>query len=279
MDINWFQGILLGLLSGLAEILPVSAHAHRLVMLKLFGESSEPALLRLMIHLGTLAGMYYCLRNHFVRMTRAQKLSQVPKKRRKRPLDNKSLADYRLLKTTIIPMIIGFLFYRKTYLLSGKLLIVAISLILNGFILYLPQFLPGSTKESDTMSPVDGLILGFGAALSTIPGFSCMGLVLSIASVRGMEKKAALNLALLMNMPFVLGLAVHDVLNIVSGGMAAASVGLVFASILAAVTAFAGVFLGIKLLRKVSDTIGYAGFGFYCWGAALFTFFIFLTAA
>lgn len=279
MDMNWFQSLLLGLLSGLAEILPVSAHAHRLVMLKLFGATSEPALLRLMIHLGTLASLYYCLRNHVVRMTRAQRLSQIPKKRRKRPLDTKSLADFRLLKTTLIPIVIGFLFYSKTAVLGNKLLIVAAALMVNGLILYIPQFLPGSTRESDQMSPVDGLLLGLGVAVATIPGLSAIGLALSIASIRGMEKKAALNIALLMNIPMVLGLTVHDVISILSGGLSGVSIGLVFSSLLAAAAAFAGVFLGIKLLRKISDTIGYAGFGFYCWGTALFTFFIFLTAA
>jgi undecaprenyl-diphosphatase len=276
---NWFQSLLLGLLSGLAEILPVSAHAHRLLMLKLFGSASEPALLRLMIHLGTLASLYYSLRNHIVRMTRAQRLSRIPKKRRKRPLDTKALADYRLLKTTLIPLIIGFLFYGKTAALGSKLLIVSAALIVNGLIVYIPQFIPGSTRESDQMFPVDGLLLGLGGALSTIPGLSAMGLALSIASVRGMEKKTALNIALLMNIPVVLGLTAHDVISILTGGMSGVSVGLVFSSILAAAAAFSGVFLGIKLLRKVSDTIGYAGFGFYCWGTALFTFFIFLTAA
>ena len=46
MDLNWFTGILFGIVSGVTEIFPVSSPAHRILMLKLFGMSSEPELLQ-----------------------------------------------------------------------------------------------------------------------------------------------------------------------------------------------------------------------------------------
>lgn len=279
MELNWLQGLILGLISGLTDILPVSAQAHRLVLLKLLGQNSEPVLLRLMIHLATLAALYYCCRNHIVRMTRAQKLARIPKRRRKRPLDRRSLMDLSLLKTTLIPIVTAFLFYQKTSALGANLIFVAAFLFLNGVILYIPQFLPGSNKDSGHLTRVEGLLMGLGGAASTLPGVSCVGTAVSISSVCGVEKNYALNTALLMNMPVTIGLIVYDIIAIMDAGLSGLSFGAVISCLLAAAGAFAGVFLGIKLMRKIASSVGFSVFGFYCWGAALFTFILYLTAA
>ena len=126
MDLNWLQSLLIGLVSGLTDILPVSAQAHKVILLKLFGHSSEPIVLRFMIHLATLAGLYYCCQNQIVRISRQLRLSRIPKKRRKRPLDTKSLMDFSLWKTMAIPVILGFLLYQKVETLRGSLSLMAI---------------------------------------------------------------------------------------------------------------------------------------------------------
>lgn len=277
MEINWLQSILLGCISGLADILPVSAQAHRLVLLKLFGENGEPVLLRLLIHMSTLFALYYCCRGQILRLTRAKKLVKIPKRRRKRPLDTKSLMDYSLLKTTLIPIIFVFLFYNKISTIQSNLIIVAGILFINGLILYFPQFLPGSNKDSSYVTRIEGLLLGCGAALSTVPGISCIGAVVSVGSVCGMDQKYTLNNALLINITVHIGLIVYDVLTLIDAGVGGMSLGSVAACILAAFGAFAGVVVGINLLNKIVSAIGYSIFAFYSWGAALFTFIISLT--
>ena len=61
---SWLQSLILGFISGFAEIIPVSGEAHRLLILKFFGFRDDPALIRLMIHAGTVAALYYCCRKH-----------------------------------------------------------------------------------------------------------------------------------------------------------------------------------------------------------------------
>jgi len=277
MEINWLQSILLGCISGLTDILPVSAQAHRLVLLKLFGINGEPVLLRLLIHLSTMFALYYCCRGQILRLTRAQKLVKIPKRRRKRPLDTKSLMDYSLLKTTLIPIILIFLFYQKISVIESNLIIVAGILFVNGLILYIPQFFPTSTKDSSYVTRIEGLLLGCGAALSTVPGISCIGAVSSVGSVCGMDRKYTFNNALLMNITVHIGLIVYDVLALMEAGIGGLSLGTVAAFILAAFGTFAGVIVGINLLNKIISAIGYSIFAFYCWGAALFTFILSLT--
>lgn len=277
MNLTWLQSILLGLITGLADILPVSAQAHRLLLLKLFGESSEPALLRLTLHLSTLGALYYCCRGQIIRMTRAQKLARIPKRRRKRPLDTRSLMDLSLLKTTLIPIVIAFLFYSKTASLGSNLLFVAGFLFLNGLILYIPQFLPGSNKDAGYLTRLDGLLMGLGGAASTLPGISCIGTATSIGSVLGMEQNYTLNIALVMNIPVTIGYIVFDILAVASAGLTGLTFGAFVGYLLGAAAAFAGVFFGIRLLKKIASAIGTSVFAFYCWGAALFTFILYLT--
>lgn len=277
MDINWLEGILYGLFAGLADILPVSAKAHQMLLMKLFGERVESPLLRLLIHIATLAALYYCCQNHILRIGRARKLAKIPKRRRKRPLDFPALMDMGLLRVMLVPLIFGFLFYNKLSGIVSGINILAITLLINGLILFIPQFLPGSNKDSQLMSAFDATLMGIGAVASLIPGISCVGAVSSIAIVRGADKKYALNITLLLDMLVLIGLIVTDILSIVSGGIGSISFSLVCKFLLAAVSAFGGTWLGVFLMRKLAASSGFGVFALYNWGLALFSFILFLT--
>ena len=278
MELSWLQSLILGLISGITEILPVSAQAHRLLLLKLFGINAEHPVFRLTIHICTALALYFCCRVHIIRMLRAVRLSKVPKKRRKRPLDMEGLSDFNLLRTTLIPVILGLALYTKTAPLADSAIAVSVLLLVNGIVLYIPQYLPGSNKESSAMTRIDGLIMGLGGAAATLPGISCLGTSVSIASVRGMDLKKALNLALLMCVPVNLGLAAFDLVALLGGGAGSLSLVALVGAVLAGITAFLGVILGIRLLNKIVEAVGYSVFGFYCWGAAMLTFILFLAA-
>lgn len=277
MDLNWIESILFGFFAGLADVLPVSAQAHRMLLMELFGEGSESPLLRLLIHISTLCALYYCCQNHIIRITRAYKLAKVPKRRRKRPLDTACLMDLKLLRTMLLPVIVGFLFYGKISGIITMLSTLAITLFINGIILFVPQYLPGSNKESLSMTPLDGVLMGLGAVASLIPGISCIAGVTSVAMVRGADKTYSLNMALLLSIPMCVGLIIFDLISLISVGVAGLSFGLFLRGLLCAAAAFLGTFLGVKLMRKLATSVGFGLFAYYCWGAALFSFILFLT--
>lgn len=279
MELNFLQSILFGLISGIAEILPVSAQAHKTILLKIFGAGSEPGLLRLILHMSTLAGLYYGCHSHIARMLRAQKMAKRAKNSRRRPLDMRSVMDMSLFKTTLIPVILGFLFYNKLVPISGNMTVIAAFLFLNGVILYVPQFLPGSNRDARSMSRVDGLLLGLGGALSTIPGISCTGTVSSIGLIRGAEQNYGFSMALLIQIPVTIGLIVFDLAALVNAGVGTVSFGILLGYLLAAAACFAGVVFAVKLMQKLVASIGMSYFAMYCWGAALFIFIFYLTAA
>lgn len=278
MNLNWLHSLLYGFVSGLADILPVSAQAHKVLLLKFFGVKGEMDLLNFLIHLAIVGALYYSCQTHLIRMNRARALARVPKKKRKRPLDVRSLMDWSLLKTMIVPVVLGVILYQYTTAWQTNLILITLFLFLNGLVLYIPQYLPSSNKDSRTLSRVEGLLMGLGGMVSVLPGFSAMGVALSAGSVCGVEKGFCLNMALMMNMILAAGMAVYDVLGIMHNGLGALSLMIVLRYLVTAAAAFGGTVMGVRILRYLSEEHGYSLFGVYCWGVALFTFVLNLMA-
>lgn len=278
MDLNWLQGIIYGFASGLMDILPVSAQAHRALLLKLFGTKGSSDLLSLMIHFAIVCALYFSCNAHIVRMSRARRLSRVPKRKRKRPLDTRSLMDLSMLKTMLLPVILSMLLYPYVVKWNKSLLITAVFLLINGIILYIPQYLPSGNRDSRNLSRVEGLLMGLGGAASVLPGVSAMGVTTSIGSVCGVDKSYGLNMALLMNLFINIGFLIHDALGITSGGIGTLTFGIFVVYLLTALAAFAAALLGIRLIRRMAENSGYGLCGLYCIGLALFTFILNLMA-
>ena len=278
MELSWFESCIFGLFSGLLDIIPVSAEAHRILLLKFFGVKASSDFLNLLIHMAVFAALYYSSQNQLVRMRRARALARVPKRKRKRPLDIRSMMDWSMLKTMLIPAILGVFLRKYTAGMGSKLMLVSLFLFLNGLILYVPQFFPTSNRDSRTLSRVEGLLMGLGGAASAVPGISAIGATTSIASVCGVDRTYGLNMALMMNMGITAGLMVYDFLGIVANGIGLSSVWAFLSNLCSAAAAFGGAMLGIKLMRQLAAGQGFSVFGVYCWGLALFTFILNLIA-
>ena len=272
MELNWLQSILFGLVSGAADIIPVSGQAHRLLLLKFFGVNQMPNLLALVLHLSVAAALYLSSQGQFVRMNRARALARIPKKKRKRPLDTRSMMDWSLIKTMLVPTVIGLLLNSRVRGWSVNMFLIAGMLFLNGLILYIPQFLPTSNRDSRTLTRLEGALMGLGAGASVLPGISTVGIMVSIASVCGIERLYGLNMTFIVKLFFLIGLMVYDVLAIITDGLGGLTVMLLIQYIFTAALSFGAAMLGIRTLRKLAPEHGFHTFGVYCWGLALFTF-------
>lgn len=272
MELNWLQSILFGLVSGAADIIPVSGQAHRLLLLKFFGVNQLPNLLALLLHLSVAAALYLSSQGQFVRMNRARALARIPKKKRKRPLDTRSMMDWSLIKTMLVPTVIGLLLNSRVRGWSVNMFLIAGMLFVNGLILYIPQFLPTSNRDSRTLTRLEGVLMGLGAGASVLPGISTVGIMVSIASVCGIERLYGLNMTFIVKLFFIIGLMVYDVLAIITDGLGGLTVMLLIQYIFTAALSFGAAMLGIRTLRRLAPEHGFHTFGVYCWGLALFTF-------
>lgn len=278
VDLNWLESLIYGLISGITEILPVSARAHSILVLKLFGAHGREDIREFLIHGAVIGAIYLSSRKQIVKMTRAKALARIPKRRRKRPLDERSLMDFSFLATMAVPAMLAVIFYGKLDGLNRMLLLLSGLMFLNGIILYIPQFFPSSNKDSRSLSRLEGILMGLGGAFCIVPGFSGVGAALSVGSVCGVERSYALNMTLLMEMAVSAAIMVFHVVSAVTGGIDMFTFGLLLQYILSAGAAFLGAYLAIKLMRMLAANSGFSGFAYYCWGVALFSFILNLMA-
>ena len=79
MELSWIKSCIFGMLSGLLDVFPVSAEAHRVLILKFFGMKAASDIMNLLIHTAVLMALYRSSQTHLVRMKRARELARVPK--------------------------------------------------------------------------------------------------------------------------------------------------------------------------------------------------------
>lgn len=275
MQPNWLESLIYGLISGLSEFLPVSSEAHRALFLRLTGTVDEAGL-RLAVHIGAfLSLLIFCtpMLSHF---RRERKIAAVPKKHRRRQPDIRSLLDIRVLRTAGIALLVAFLAYPIVGRLYERLWVLAIFLAINGMLLYVPQFLPGANKDSQSLSSLDAVLIGLAGGAGVIPGISRVGASVSVGLTRGADRRYALDTGLLLSIPALIVLALIDCGGLFAGagGITAFSVARYFT---AAVGSFAGSYCAVSILRFLAVRAGFSGFAYYCWGAALFSFVLYLT--
>jgi undecaprenyl-diphosphatase len=127
------------------------------------------------------------------------------------------------------------------------------------------------------MTGFDSILLGVGGSLGLLAGLSRVGFITSVAAVRGADKEHSLNWALLLSLPVLIVYLIFDAFAVLSSGAGALGLMAAIGYALAALGAFVGASLSLHLMRSFSRKVGFSGFAYYCWGAALFTIIMFLS--
>ncbi len=263
-----------GFLTGMGEILPVSASAHGFLLGLLTDRNAMHPLTLLMAHTACLLALMIHGRHRIGYLRREMKLASQPPKRRKRQPDLMAVLDCRVLMTLLIPMAAGIFLAPLAYRYSAKLPVVTLALIISGIVIYIPHFLPGANRDCRHMSRKDGIVLGMCAGLSAFPGISRTGMLMSSGLLRGCDKNYMLDLALLAAVPAIACLMLTDAVALIAAG--AVTIAALVCGLVAAAAAFGGAWLAILILRFVAVNAGYCGFAYYSWGLGLFSFFLYL---
>lgn len=266
MELNWFESLIYGLVSGVTEFLPVSSSAHQALMMKMFGTSGAGNLLTLLVRLAVLLAVFTECRHHIELLRREQRLAATPKRRRRRQPDQMHVLELRLIKTALVPLLLGFFFYLQARQ-AGDLLLVCIFLTVNGAMLFLPQLVRNANKDARRMTMLDGILFGICGAFAVLPGISRVGVISSAAVARGVDKEHALNWSLLLSIPALVCLAGFDIFAIINGGIGSFGILAAISALLAVVAAYLGARFAIRSMRTLSRRIGFSGYAYYCWGS------------
>lgn len=263
------------LISGFSELVFASTTAHQMLYRTVTGYDLSDNLLSLGIHLGCFIALMMNCRSRIKQLRSEKKLESSGKRRRGRQPDIASLMDIRILNTAVIPLLLGFLLYRTAARWISGPFLMALILLINGAVLFLPRLLSAGNKNGRSFTQMDGLLMGLAGILGMIPGFSRMGCMYSIGTARGAEKSYALELCLLLNIPAVAAMLCVDFYGCLTAAVDFSALQLLGAMV-AAVASYAGAHMGIGLIRMICNRSTTVGFAYYSWGFAIFMLLIYL---
>lgn len=273
---KYLQSIIFGFISGISEFLPISSDAHQQILGSLFGFVTIDPMRKLFIHIAILLSVYSATSKARSRITAAQQ--KLSKRSSLTNVQSKVITEYRFLRSATIPFLIAFFLLRYIFPAQNSILLISLTLMLNGLIIFLPERMLQGNKNASVMSKTDGGLIGIAGALSVFPGISRIGCTLSVSAMRGAERKQSVNWVLLLSIPAIWSWIIIDTFAVFS------STGFAFwdnflANALSAFFAFIGSRAGIRILRKQISAHGFTGYAYYCWGAALFSLILFLSVA
>ena len=270
------ESLIYSFVSGIAEFLPVSSRAHQSLLRYMFGVDNDTYLADLAVHIGILLAIAVGFREILSRLRREKKAASVSHRRRVRSLDGRSYYDLRLLRTATVPLLFGLCVYPLTRDFVESLLILVCFLVANGGFLLFAAHCRHGNREARTMSGLDGAAMGLLGAASVLPGISRTGSISAYAVARGADHQNAANWAILLTIPATLSAIVFDLIGVIFFGGAAFSFAAAVGFLLVCAGSFLGGWLGIVFFQIVLNHSGFTGFAYYSFGAAFFSFVLYL---
>lgn len=203
--------ILLGILQGVTEFLPVSSSAHLTMLHKFLNVNMENDLFfDIVLHLGTLVAVLFFYRKEIYNMIIS--LFKFFKTYDKNISVKENMYKDKYFKLALfiiiasIPTaIIGLTLKDNVEKLSKNMLIVGGFLIITSILLVLYELKKNSTRDIESLNIIDAIIIGITQGFAVFPGISRSGSTISIAKLLGINKELAANFSFLISIPAILG--------------------------------------------------------------------------
>ena len=266
------SAVLLGLVQGVAEFLPISSSGHLAIaehLLNMQGAASVPDFFDVLLHLGTLVAVFIAywgdIRDMIVEffdgigdLARHSTPNPMPPARRL----------ILLIIVGTLPLFVMVPFRRFFTGLSDNMYFIGGALIVTGVLLFASDRARRGRKTEKTATMLDALLVGIGQAIALCPGISRSGMTITAGCFTGFERRFAVRFAFLLSIPAVLGANILTLKDALAGEIDWASVPAYLVGV--AVAAVSG-YACIRLLRYVADKGRFGAFAYYCWAAGALT--------
>ena len=258
--------ILLGLIQGITEFLPISSSGHLSLLNNLFGLSTEGeghVFFDVLLHLGTLVSIAVVYWKDIVAMfyevlgfvnlgpAAGERKSRYPAAR----------LFFMIIMATL-PLVLILPMKDQLESLYYHSVFIGISLILTGCMLYVSDKMTPGKKSETNMTILDALIIGLCQCVAVIPGLSRSGTTITAGIATGLNRGFAVKFAFLMSIPSVLGATILSVVDAAREGI---DIALIPAYIAGMVAALLSGLAAINLIRYIAQKGKFGGFAYYCW--------------
>jgi undecaprenyl-diphosphatase len=216
------QALIMGIVQGLTEFLPVSSSGHLIIVPFLLGWT-DPFIKSLefsvMLHIGTLVALLVYFRSDWLRLVPAGLAAIRDRSFRDDP--DRRLA-WVLVAATIPAAIAGFLLNDLAERTFRDVGLVALALVVGAVILWLADRWGARTKGVEDVTFPVAIGIGVAQAFALIPGISRSGISISAARFVGLDREAAARFSFLMATPIIIGAAIFEVRKVAAGETAVA---------------------------------------------------------
>ncbi|MBQ7582242.1 MAG: undecaprenyl-diphosphate phosphatase [Lachnospiraceae bacterium] len=274
-----FQAIIMGIVQGLTEFLPVSSSGHLAIMKNLLGVNTETGILfDVLLHFATLIAVFAVMYKDIIKLIVDffqivrdvcinigrffSNLTAIHKK----PYIMIASTSYRkfvimLIISTIPTGILGVLLSEVVESASTALLIPGICLIATGLILFLADLLKEGRKKPKTANYGDAFAVGVTQGVAVLPGLSRSGTTIAACLLCGFDRKFAVKYSFIMSMPAILGAMILELKDIGGTHLAGSEIAAyIIGMIVAAVVGF----FAIRIMLNVVMNRYFKFFAFYC---------------
>ncbi len=252
-----WQAVLLGIIQGLTEFLPVSSSGHLVIGEHFLGITEPELIFNVAVHFATVVAVMIFFRKELFKMIRSFFVKDDAEGRR---------MAYFLIIGTIPAAIAGVGFKSFFERLFESAFVAAIMLLLTAVILISTKFAGKSKKEMWKMKWLDVLVIGIAQALAIFPGISRSGATIAASLHLGISRKDAARFSFLLSLPAIIGatllqarevstLAGSDLLVLLAGMISAGLVG----------------YLAMAMMMRIVSGGKLYYFGFYCLSAGILT--------
>ena len=234
MDI-YLQAIVMGIVQGLTEFLPISSSGHLIIVPFMVGWT-DPFITSLafsvMLHIGTLSALLVYFRTDWLRIVPAG-LAAV--RDRSFAADPDRRLAWLLVAATIPAAIAGFLLNDLIETAFREIGLVAVTLVIGAVVLWLADRWGSRTKGVEDVTFPVAIAIGAAQVLALVPGISRSGISISAARFAGLDREAAARFSFLMATPITAGAAIFEIRSLVTGdGTVSVSTGPLVVGMLAA---------------------------------------------
>lgn len=244
-----FYHIILGIIQGITEFIPISSSGHLVIAQNLFGLKEPQIFFDVVLHLGTLFAVVAYFRKDLVNIIRS--------------IFKPKTEHFRLMLLlvvgTIPTAVLGFLLKGYFKLLFSSPVFPSIFLIFTGIALFLTKFKRHTAKGIRKFSFLDAIIIGIAQTVAIAPGISRSGITISTGIFRGIDRKLCAKYSLLLSIPAILGALGSEIgeiktLNSID----------IMPILLGFITAFIVGYAAIAILIKFLEKGKFHLFSYYC---------------
>ncbi len=262
--------IILGVVQGVAEFLPISSSGHLSLLQYFFGMENNDNLFNILLHFATLIAVCVAYRRDIGEMILEffRAIGDMVRGRTTKGNPPEARRMILLIILGTLPLFLVVLVKDRVEALGNNPTFVSCALLVTGFILFFSDRMAKGHKTVRTATVKDVLLVGVAQAIATVPGISRSGSTISAGMALGFDRKFAVRYSFLMSLPAVLGATLLEVVDVASAQTTVApevvpmyAVGMVLAGVVG--------FFSIKLVNLLASKGKFGAFAYYCWAVGL----------